>query len=253
MNDYQTLMPFLIVAVTVAVVSVLFIFVLIQYNKGMMRKQQEILKASFQAQEQERTRIAEELHDDIGPRLSALKLSMEVMKQDVNETERMEIIQSTNNNLDVVIKDLRSIVRNLSSKYAYEKGLYPHLIEMKKQFEQSGQFKIELQIEDLKNIFGREFEVNLLRVLQELTNNSVKHSGCSIIKISAKRSGNQLSILYSDNGQGFDTSKTNYGLGLNNIETRIKMFFGTYSLQTLPGKGVKYLIKFDLLKINQHK
>jgi len=89
----------------------------------MQQKQEELFKATLQAQEKERGRIAEDLHDDIGPRLSALKLSVDMLRNDFTAEERNSIIDDTTEILDYVIKDIRVIVRNLAGKYIGVSGV----------------------------------------------------------------------------------------------------------------------------------
>jgi signal transduction histidine kinase len=233
--------------------AVVFLIAMFRYYKSMRDKQEELFKASLKAQEEERGRIAEDLHDDIGPRLSALKLSIDLMRNDFEKSERIQMIDETTEMLDFVIKDIRVIVRNLAAKYISEKGIYLQLIEFKKQIEKGGVFKIDMEIDCFKEYLDPDFAINLYRIIQELINNSVKHAKSNRIDIIAERTVSNLSIIYKDNGVGFEESKITKGLGLSNILTRIKLYKGQCVVNSKPDKGTCYTINFDLKNINTTK
>jgi signal transduction histidine kinase len=252
-TDDKSLLALLIVFITIVMLAVVFLIAMFRYYKSMRDKQEELFKASLKAQEEERGRIAEDLHDDIGPRLSALKLSIDLMRNDFEVTDRIKMIDETTEILDFVIKDIRVIVRNLAAKYISEKGIYLQLHEFKKQIEKGGTFKIDLEIECFKEHLDPDFAINLYRVIQELINNSVKHSQSSRIDIIAERTPNNLSLIYKDNGIGFNEAMVNKGLGLNNIITRIKLYKGQCVINSKPDKGTCYTINFDMKNIIETK
>lgn len=245
-SDSKSLIALLIVFVTIIIMAVFFLVAMWRYYKSVRRKQDELFKATLQAQEQERGRIAEDLHDDIGPRLSALKLSIDLMHNDFSVEDRSQLIAETNEMLDNVIKDIRIIVRNLAAKYISEKGIYQQLNEFKKQVEKSGKHKIDLEIECFKELLDADFAINLYRVIQELINNSIKHAACNRIDIIANLHTNQLKVIYKDNGKGFDELRVNKGLGLNNVITRVKLYKGTCEVHSKIGEGTCYNIAFQI-------
>ncbi|MEO8146072.1 MAG: histidine kinase [Bacteroidia bacterium] len=246
-NDNDFIFLIIVTSVALTFVAVLFTAIVIRYSKLRARRQEELLKATYVAQEMERNRIAEDMHDDIGPRLSALKFSVEALNSELDSDNRNDIATETNDSLDHVIRQIRGIVRNLSSKYIAEKGIIHQLHEVKKQFEQNGRIKIELNLDDLNGKYDldKDFEVNLFRVLQELTNNSVKYSEGNRINIDVVKTGDLFKINYADNGKGFDSDNVNKGLGLNSIDARIRLYKGLYQVITSPDKGVRYEMVFN--------
>lgn len=88
---------------------------------GNSKLKSDLLKETYRAQEEERSRIAEDLHDDIGPRLSAMKLAIDLLKNDLPPEDIKDIADESSKMIDKVIKDIRVIVRNLASKYITEK------------------------------------------------------------------------------------------------------------------------------------
>ena len=102
---------------------------------------------------------------------------------------------------------------------------------------------------DLNNNFG----INLFRIIQELVNNSVKHSNCSEISISLSYASDILNLQYSDNGNGFDSKMVREkGMGLSNIDARTKLFNGKYTLESVPGKATAYNFIFDYSPVKTH-
>lgn len=244
-GDSKSLIALLIVFLAITMLAGVFVLAMWRYYKSMRLKQEELFKASLQAQEIERGRIAEDLHDDIGPRLSALKLSVDMLRHDFTKEERNTIIDDTTEILDYVIKDIRVIVRNLAGKYIGEKGVFVQLNEFRKQIENASSVKIEMDIECLNNPIDNDFAVNLYRIIQELINNSIKHSGCTHIDIQCQKSNGNLNLIYKDNGKGFNQDVIIKGLGLNNIITRVKLYKGQYHLETALGQGTTYAINFS--------
>ncbi|MEO8146075.1 MAG: ATP-binding protein [Bacteroidia bacterium] len=251
-GDSKSLIALLIVFMAITMVAGVFVLALWRYYKSMRQKQEELFKATLQAQEKERGRIAEDLHDDIGPRLSALKLSVDMLRHDFTSEERNTIIDETTEILDYVIKDIRIIVRNLAARYIGEKGIYQQLNEFRKQIENAASVKIEMEIEILKNPLDNDFAVNLYRIIQELINNSIKHSGCTRIDIICETGENNLNLIYKDNGKGFSEESVSKGLGLDNITTRVKLYKGHCELVTAQNEGTRYNISFDLKSITPH-
>ena len=87
--------------------------------------------------------------------------------------------------------------------------------------------------------------MNVFRILQELVNNSIKHASCSKINISINQIPGELTLNYMDNGIGFDiTNENKKGMGLANIDARVRLYEGQYILVTSPGKGTSYNIVF---------
>lgn len=248
-TDGKSMLALIIVFLSIIMLAIVFLMAMWRYYKSMKRKQEELFKATLQAQEKERGRIAEDLHDDIGPRLSALKLSVDLLRNEYTSDERNIMIDETTEILDYVIKDIRIIVRNLAAKYISEKGIYQQLLEFRKQIENASSISIDMEIESFKQNLDDNFAVNLYRIIQELINNSIKHAQCTRIDLLAENSSNFLSIIYKDNGKGFNESTISKGLGLNNILTRIKLYKGECQVTSTPGQGTRYSIKFDLKNI----
>jgi signal transduction histidine kinase len=237
-----------IIAVVFFILAGFAILFLYSYFNSRANKEKEIQRAIYLSQEAERTLIAEELHDDIGGKLSALKLQNEMIRR-VNTPDK--IIHYVNENatsINKIVKDVRAIVRNQASQYIVDNGILNELHELKKQYSAAYDVQILLVFNFDKNEFKKDFEVNLFRILQEMIHNSVKHAMCSEVKIELKLMKEYLEVFYSDNGKGFEkpSDHKSEGMGLKNIDTRIKLFNGKCDFRSEPGKETSYTINFKL-------
>lgn len=144
-----------------------------------------------------------------------------------------------------MVGDLRNIIRNQASKYLINNGFIYELDRFQKKL--SVRNKTELIISVSPNPTGLDspFGVNVFRILQELVNNSIKHASCSVINITINQIPGELTLNYKDDGIGFNiTNETKKGMGLANIDARVRLYEGQYTLVTSPGKGTSYNIVF---------
>lgn len=187
------------------------------------------LKTEISAQETERKRLAQDLHDDFGVRISALKMYINTIenisqKQDSNLAK---LSQSAVNLVDQSMRDLRNLLTNLSPASLREHGLIAALEELIESINRVGNIKIDFKHHYNSNSLDANVELNIFRVIQELINNSVKHSAGKQIEIELGSQVQDILITYADDGQGFDIAKIKRGYGLENIMNRTKMVEGT--------------------------
>ena len=202
-----------------------------------LEKAKKILVDSIQIQESERARIGADIHDDLGPTMSAMKLKINNLstnkptsERDVNQLKMM---------IDETIKSVRSLSHSLYPNTLEKYGLKTALEELSNRFN-SDSLKVITQIDP--NIDRLDFytKINLYRILQEFCNNSIKYGQCSTINISIKKNENNIVINAFDDGIGFDTNdKTNHGIGLRNMEMRANAINYSFDLQSKVGDGTK--------------
>jgi signal transduction histidine kinase len=207
-------------------ISVLLLLVtaLLLFLRFKNRKQNEIIqqqqKASLQvidAEQQERMRIARELHDGIGQKLTVLKMYASV--DEVANKKQMDLLDST-------ITEVRGLSHNLMPEIL-NLGLFVALRDMCDKINLSEQIKCAfIHTNDVANIqFSKNVEMSIYRIVQEVLGNMLKHAKASDIRVELKKEQDKLLIHISDNGVGFDT-KTIYqskGIGWGNILTRAKI------------------------------
>lgn len=252
MTSQQDFTLFVIVIALSFLIMVTFLVgIMLNIFRQRVLNQKKILDAIYNAQENEKTRIAEDLHDNLGASLSALKLHIDEIREESKDSNAVEMVNESSELLDSIVNDLRYIVRNQASKYLITNGFHHELERFKNNFSRKN--KIKFTFEDSKQLpsLDNKFGINLFRIIQELINNSIKHSGCSEIILKLSKNGSHLELFYEDNGKGFDAdAEINSGMGLSNINARVKLFNGKYQLETSPGNNTRYKFQFDIDMIN---
>jgi PAS domain S-box-containing protein len=216
------------------------------------RKQLErkILRAVIDAEERERERIASEIHDDLGPLMSTIKLYVnELESDDLEETESTEFLQKANEILDEAISSTRTIANNLTPRVIIDFGLIRALESFCKKLNLSQKINIiyEASIEER---FDQTIELVLYRVVTELLNNSMKHANASKIEVYLEKFDNILQLTYMDDGVGFELDKVlnqeSSGMGLKNIISRLRSIGGTYRIHSKKAAGTLVVVEVKL-------
>ena len=204
------------------------------------RYQIDLLKSSIATQEEERSRIAKDLHDDIGVTLLAVKLHLQQFARKVpHDSLYQEFVDEARKLLDDSIHNVRSVAANLMPSSLEKWGLIPALKDLIQTISQTSGPDIQLQFqgEELSGL-SRETAVALYRMVKELLTNSLKHAGAQIIRIVLKQSSDGLLLQYSDDGKGFDSQRKYKGAGLRNIRSRVLMMNGEVRFDSTPGEGL---------------
>lgn len=206
-----------------------------------LKHQQELLHSTILTQEKERKRIAKDLHDEIGSKLNVIHLNMHRLKKhdDGSDTFR-ETISEVKSIINKTIDTTRRISHDLLPPILEEFGLVEGIKEFTESYNHSGLINIDFQYQiSSETKLGKLVELNLFRIIQELTKNSIHHGAAKNIRINLNNSTQKLALSYHDDGKGFDPKKIQKkGLGLRNLESRVDMIGASYQLQSAPGKGV---------------
>lgn len=226
------------------VLAFFFVVVIINYYRVNARKQNEIFNAVFETQANERKRISEDLHDELGPLLSGIKIRVGTLR-DMNDPGSKEaMIKETESSLDKAVQEVRVITKNLMPRHLEEYGLIAELEEMKHLIEKSKTMKLNLRFTGFETRLSPLVEINIYRIINELVNNALKHSRADTININLSRDKKGLRIFFSDNGKGFLPGEKYDGIGLKNIENRINLFKGNYKMESAENEGTLFKINF---------
>lgn len=228
----------LIFVIIIASILLSLLFILLFYKNKQRLRQQEIktLKAGsevtkrdalIEGEEKERKRLAQDLHDGINGDLSALKFQILSINNITSIDEIPEKIAKINNYLDASIEQVRSISHNLAPPALHDYSLPQIIQNYCATISSSCSTDIDFQFfgEEKFNL-KKDIEISIYRILQELINNMVKHSKATNALVQINHHENKLYITVEDNGKGFDTNKTNTGIGLQNIVSRINFLKG---------------------------
>ena len=199
-----------------------------------------------EGQEDERKRIAEDLHDRVGSILSTVKLYFNSLntKIDTFQGENNQQFEKANTLLDEAVDEIRRISHNLISSILMKFGLGPALKDLCETVEGAQQIKVDLQMHGIDQRLNNQLEISLYRIIQELISNILKHATATEITISITHQNGNLNILVEDNGKGFDTSVIPNGIGLKNIKSRILKLNGQINIDSVTDRGTIVNLNF---------
>ena len=215
-----------------------------------LRSERRVLNAIITTEETERKRFAKELHDGLGPLLSTVKMSLSALTPKVTDPAGIEILANTNHVVNESITTIKEISNNLSPHVLTNLGVASAISTFAAKVNRAKGVQIDFRTNMEGIRFDPDKEVVLYRAACELINNAMKHSGASKIEIDLHKHEKIITLQYLDNGRGFDTSllatDEPVGMGLPNIETRVRSVDGVFVLESSRGKGTNALIRVDL-------
>lgn len=213
-----------------------------ELNNEKNNRQQLIMKQVIQAQERERTIIGGELHDNVCQILTTVKIYMNLVIKDNGRGK--EFLPKSMEFLDMAILEIRNLSHTLSAPTLGKKSLVVSINDLVKEMSQhSGIHMIFNSSSDVDDI-SMEQKLAIFRIVQEQVNNILKHAQATEVNISLLKQHTVTSLTIKDNGKGFTPNENAKGIGLNNIEARVKAFSGTVEIIAAPGKGCTVQVNF---------
>lgn len=205
------------------------------------RQLKELSKHLQNKLEEERQRIARELHDGIGQNLLLLKLRLQAIEEKSagGYTDYPELIET----LESSIKDLKQILYDLKPRILEEMGLKPALAALCEKISKESGINGSIDFIGNDERFDNNLEVVFYRITQEAMNNIVKHSKASDFNIQLINQNNFLRLMISDDGIGFDQSLNKNGMGLINMKERIESFRGNLKIDSAEGSGTVIIVE----------
>ncbi len=232
-----------ITSILIAVVIIFFVVSVIRYHKRYIQLQKERIQAQIMIQEEERKRIANDLHDSLGPMLSTVKLFMNSIA--VNDDTDRESLDKASGYIDETINNLREISYNLLPSSLDRNNLEMVVNEYISRMGSRQPIKITFNVTK-DTVIPKKTEIHLFRIIQEIVHNTIKHSGATSLKLVITRHPDELFLISEDNGRGFDPDSiraASGGLGLKSIENRCQMLDADFKLITAKNEGCKMIIK----------
>lgn len=210
----------------------------LEINRMKAEQQEEILRNIMLAQEKERKRIAQDLHDEVGAMLSVVKMNVGRIESKSTDEIPQKLANETKTYLGDVITQVRRISRALMPPSLEKLGLSFALEELVNWINKSNQVKVDIEKSGEPFRLDKKKELAVFRIVQELVNNALKHSQATIISIKLRFTPNYIAVSVADNGTGFEPKKLKRtGLGLKNLESRAEMMGADYKMKSFPGKG----------------
>lgn len=217
-------------------------------NKNLeLTYQKELLHAIIITQEEERKRIAQDLHDDISSKLNIVSLNSHLLTaKNLSEKELNEISLNIINLTSKALDNSRRIAHDLLPPVLEKFGLHAGVEELCFEINSSKSIEIEYKNTVVFNHDDIHKHLHVFRIIQELFNNSIKHGKATKIKLSFFKKNDQYFCEFFDNGVGFDTNKLykKKGLGMRNIESRVSFLKGDLKLTSEINKGMQVIFNF---------
>jgi two-component system, NarL family, sensor kinase len=210
-------------------------------------KQLAATEAVLKGEEQERTRLAKDLHDGLGGMLSGIKYSFQTMKGNLIMTpDNHQAFERSMDMLDSSIREMRRVAHNMMPEVLVKFGLDIALKDFCNDINQSGALQVTYQsIGFASATIEQTTAITIYRIVQELINNTMKHASAKTAIVQVAKTDGNISITVEDDGKGFDPIilKSGTGIGWSNVQSRVEYLKGKLDVQSEPGSGTSVLIE----------
>lgn len=221
-------------------------------KEALFIQQQLVTAAVMTAEENERQRIAKDLHDGVGQMMSAAKMNLSVFGNDLQIKDPVQLLSLERiiSLVDESCKEVRTVSHQMMPNMLLKSGLGKAVADFIDKIDQRI-LKVQLHTEGLNERIEEHIEIVLYRVLQESVNNVIKHSAATQLDISLIKDKDGTSVTIEDNGKGFDISRISKdaGMGLTNMKARVEFLKGTIDFDSTPGNGT--LVAIHIPSVNK--
>ncbi|WP_162902992.1 sensor histidine kinase [Taibaiella koreensis] len=209
-----------------------------------LRGQQAVFNALQEGQERERSRLAEELHDGVGARLSGLKMTTEHLK--LVATENVELIGKVYTGISETLEEVREISHNLLPYFVNGKDMEQLLSDRIQGLNATGQCNYSLLINGQLSSLDKTIQLHVFRMISELLTNVQRHAQASLASVQINRDDDMLGIVVEDNGVGMPAQRSGKeGIGLTTVSSRVSVCKGTITTDSSP-KGTCVIIEIPV-------
>jgi signal transduction histidine kinase len=228
----------------------LFLFIF-QYRKRKIihesEKQIIAMNSIIQGQELERSRMAKDLHDGLGGMLSGIKLNLSSMKGNMIIQENdAQLFNKSIVQLDNAITEMRRVAHNMMPEALLKFGLREAVQDYCDGINESNAVKMKFTPIGLHQPLEKPTEVILYRIIQELSNNAIKHAAAKNIFIQLNKHDQGITLTIEDDGSGFNSTQITKGAGLQNVQSRVDYLKGNMEINSSPGEGAAFTIEIPL-------
>lgn len=210
-------------------------------------------RGMVEGQEEERNRIAKDLHDRVGSMLSTAKVLMSSLANTPDGSDKEDYRDKLNRTaivLDEAVKEVRQVSHNLSTGVVSTFGLISALRDLAQTINTAKLLEVKIITHGLNERLNLQVEIGLYRMIQEIINNTLKHARATEINVLINKMPDELNVTVEDNGRGFDLERVKMsqkrGIGLMNLEARASGLQGQYTIDSQPGKGSISIISIPL-------
>jgi len=213
------------------------------------------------AQEDERQRMARELHDDLGQRLTGMKLHLQALEADIPQTSSKtnKELKNIMSQIDMMMSEIRRIASNLRPTVLDDFGLVVALKLLCKEIQKLHSLKIRFHAEAIDDPHDEYAEIAVYRIVQEALSNIAKHAGASAVSVRLSRRDNAMALVVTDNGKGFAPENISQqedpgsGLGLLSMKERAELLGGSFRIDSAPHRGTTINVVIPFNGLNAHE
>ena len=218
----------------------------------LLESQSKILNATIDGKEAERKQIAETLHDNVSALLSSANMHLQATQKHFGDNPPVEL-EKTKFIITEASQKIRDLSHNLVSSILLKFGLSYALKDAAKKYSNST-IKIHTAISDDVCRYFQDFEIKIYNIIQELINNILKHSNATTAYVVMECEDDRLLIIVKDNGVGFEKKSIEQGgIGLNQIEARVRLLNGIFKIESSKNKGTKVILEVPVVKREETK
>lgn len=233
------------VGITLGMLIGFFVVSILRHHRRYLRLQQERTLNEIILLEKERKRIAYDLHDELGPVLSSIKLNL--MTLQVPLPEDQQLVEKSCRRIDDIVDNMQAISYDLLPVSLQKRGLLAAIRELATQKQVGKKIQLTLELDDAISI-DPDKEIHVFRIVQELLHNTLRHAQAGRCRIALHHYQQKVLLIVEDDGKGFAPAamrNTKGGLGLKSIESRAQVLGARSLLRTAPGKGFYYFFEFQ--------
>lgn len=245
----EEIKPFFeILGLTEYILLILLLLISIRYAQKKNLFERQLLLV----QENEKERIIADLHDNFGSLISILRLQLQSISSQIKDSEVNIPLSEAQNNVDEIYKSLKTVIRINSTRQFQSAGLIQSIKQYEKMIIQSKSIRMTFKHDMDEEIISMDASKHIYRIVQELINNSIKHSCCTEINLLFKQSDSKFIIIYCDNGTIKQNTAIEAGMGLRNIRYRTKLYDGILDCKKDFVDGCFYCFQFDMNRIKNN-
>lgn len=246
MDAYETSIytAVLVTAVLLGIVILIFTWSIVRTQKRYFESRNGQLLAEIRLQEEERSRIGHDLHDELGPVLAMTRLRIERLAS--REPHLADELGPIAESIDRVLRRMGGIARNLTPGSLLQKGLKAVLDDFFELCHQAHALPLFFRYE-VKSSIRPEAGLHLFRIIQEVVYNAIKHSGAGFIRVAVVEKKGRIFLVCEDNGKGYEESGTSgKGLGLGSLKDRVTLLGGRMHVVSNKEQGTHYFFEIPL-------
>ncbi|MET0392234.1 MAG: ATP-binding protein [Chitinophagaceae bacterium] len=218
--------------------------ILLEKERMSIEFEQTLLHSKVEIQEETLNRVSGEIHDNIGQVLSLVRLNLNTIETATEE----EKIDRMDQLMEKAINDLRNLSHSLDTDIISKSGWIKATERLFNDLAKTGTFRVAFTAEEILPLLSTEKSIILFRMIQEITNNIIKHAKAREIKFQAVGNEMQIVLSISDDGKGFDKATASAGAGLQNLENRAKLIGAKLYIHTEPGSGTTIIIHVNTIE-----